>query len=353
MRKESLSFLEELVNAPSPSGYEQPAQRIVRDYVKQFADEVTTDVMGNVIAVLNPGGKPRVMLAGHCDEIGFMVRYITEQGFIYFGPIGGVDSHLVPGQKVYVQSAKGPILGVVGKKAIHLMEPDERKKVLQFHQQWIDIGAADRKDAEKRVSIGDAITFATRFERLHGDLAVARGFDDKMGSFVVVEALRLAAQKKLEAAVFAVSTVQEEIGSRGASTSAFSIDPDVGIAVDVTHGTDYPDADKKRFGETKLGGGPVLHRGANMNPVVTEHLIAAAKKARLEHQMVGIPGRSGTDAWAIQLVREGCASSIVSVPVRYMHTPIEVLDLRDLTASAKLLATFCGGLSADLDFVPK
>jgi len=353
MRKESLAFLEELVNAPSPSGFEQPAQAVVREYAAQHAHEVTTDVMGNVIAVVNPGGKPRVMLAGHCDEIGFMVRYITDQGFIHFAPIGGVDAHLVPGQKVHVHTAKGPVLGVVGKKAIHLMDPEERKKVLKFHQQWIDIGAADRKDAEKRVSVGDPVTFATDFDRLNGNIAVARGFDDKMGSFVVVEALRLAAQKKLKAAVFAVSTVQEEIGARGAHTSAFAIDPDVAIAVDVTHATDYPDADKKRFGDTKLGAGPVLHRGANMNPVVTERLIAAAKKARLAHQMIGIPGRSGTDAWAMQLVRGGVASSLVSVPLRYMHTPIEVLDLHDLEGAAKVLATFCADLSPETDFVPK
>ncbi|HUU55586.1 MAG TPA: M42 family metallopeptidase [Armatimonadota bacterium] len=353
MRRESLGFLEELVNAPSPSGFEQRAQSVVRDYVGTFAEEVTTDVMGNVIAVVNPGAKPRVMLAGHCDEIGFMVRYITDQGFIHFSPIGGVDAHLVPGQKVHVHTAKGPILGVVGKKAIHLMEPEERKKVLQFHQQWIDIGVPNRKEAEKRVSVGDPVTFAARFERLNGHIAVARGFDDKMGSFVVIEALRLAAQKKLTAAVFAVSTVQEEIGSRGAATSAFAIDPDVAIAVDVTHATDYPEADKKRFGETKLGGGPVLHRGANMNPVITERLTSAAKKARVGVQMIGVPGRSGTDAWAMQLVRGGVASSLVSVPLRYMHTPIEVLDMRDLEAAAKVLATFCADLSPDTDFVPR
>jgi endoglucanase len=282
-----------------------------------------------------------------------MVRYITDQGFIHFSPIGGVDAHLVPGQKVYVHGAKGPVLGVVGKKAIHLMEADERKKVLDFHQQWIDIGAADRSDAEKRVSVGDPATFATDFERLHGHIAVARGFDDKMGSFVVMEALRLIPRSELKAGVFAVSTVQEEIGLRGATTSAFSVDPDVAIAVDVTHATDYPDADKKRFGETKLGGGPVLHRGANMNPVVTERLLAASRKARIKHQMIGVPGASGTDAWAMQLVRGGVASSLVSVPLRYMHTPIEVLDLRDLQAAAKLLAGFCADLKPGADFIPE
>jgi putative aminopeptidase FrvX len=353
MRKESLAFLEQLVNAPSPSGFEQPAQRVVRDYMSQYADDVRTDVMGNVIAALNPDGKPRVMLAGHCDEIGFMVRYITDDGFLHFSPIGGVDAHLVPGQKVHVHTANGTILGVVGKKAIHLMEAEERKKVLQFHQQWIDVGAGSRRRAEKRVSVGDPVTFATTFDRLDGDICVARGFDDKMGSFVVAEALRLAAGAKLKAALFAVSTVQEEVGLRGASASAFSVEPDCAVAVDVTHGTDYPDADKKRFGDVKLGRGPVLHRGANMNPVVTQGLLQAAKKAGISHQMIGVPGASGTDAWAIQLARGGVATSVVSVPLRYMHTPIEVLHLRDLAAAAKLLAVYVTDLKPNVDFVPR
>lgn len=355
MRKESLAFLQELVNAPSPSGYEQPAQTVVREYLSAFADEVKTDVMGNVIAALNPSGHPRVMLAGHCDEIGFMVTHITDDGFINFSSIGGVDSHLVPGQKVYVHGAKGPVLGVVGKKAIHLMEAEERKKVLPLHQQWIDIGASDRKEAEKRVAVGDCATFAATFEHLSGDLAVAHGFDDKMGSFVVAEALRLLAEAKVKpkAALFAVSTVQEEIGLRGAATSAFSVAPDSAVAVDVTHGTDYPDADKKRYGEIKLGKGPVLHRGANMNPEVATRLVAAAKKARMGYQMVGVPGGSGTDAWAIQLARGGVATGLVSVPLRYMHTPIEVLNLKDLEAAAKLIAGFVADLTPKVSFIPK
>ncbi len=352
MREESLSFLQELVNAPSPSGFEQAAQRVVRDYVSQFTSDVRTDVMGNVIAALNPEGKPRVMLAGHCDEIGFMVRYINDQGFLHFSPIGGVDAHLVPGQKVHVHGRGGPVLGLVGKKAIHLMEPDERKKVLEFHQQWIDIGATDREQAEELVGVGDPITFAASFERLQGDCAVARGFDDKMGSFVVVEALRLAAGRKLSAALFAVSTVQEEIGLRGATTSAFSVGPDVAIAVDVTHGTDYPDAEKKRFGEVKLGGGPVLHRGANMNPVVAQRLMDAAKSKEMPYQMIGVPGASGTDAWTMQLSRGGVASGLVSVPLRYMHTPVEVLNLKDLEAAAELLAAFVTDLDQTVDLIP-
>jgi len=354
MRKESLMFLRELVNTPSPSGFEQPAQLLVREYLSQYADEVRVDVMGNVIAALNPDGHPRVMLAGHCDEIGFMVTHITDEGFINFSSIGGVDAHLVPGQKVHVHGAKGPVLGVVGKKAIHLMEVEERKKVLPLHQQWIDIGAVSRKRAEQRVAIGDCVTFATVFDRLDADTAVARGFDDKMGSFVVGEALRLAAlqKKKLKAALFAVSTVQEEVGLRGAATSAFSIAPDCAVAVDVTHATDYPDADKKRYGEIKLGKGPVLHRGANVNPQVANLLISATKKARITYQMVGVPGASGTDAWAIQLARGGVATGLLSVPLRYMHTPIEVLNLKDLEASAHLLAIFAASLKAGTSFIP-
>lgn len=352
MRKESLQFLQDLVNAPSPSGFEQPAQSVVRAYLAEVADEVTTDVMGNVIAVLNPKGSPRVMLAGHCDEIGFMVRYITDEGFIHFSPIGGVDAHLVPGQRVHIHGAKGPVLGVVGKKAIHLMREDERKKVLDFQQQWIDIGAPDRKRAEARVAVGDCITFAGEFAMLDGEMAVARGFDDKMGSFVVAEALRLVAQGKPKAALYAVSTVQEEIGLRGAATSAFSVAPDAAVAVDVGHGTDYPDADKKLAGEVKLGKGPILHRGANMNPVVAERLVAAAKKKEIPYQMVGVPGASGTDAWSIQLARGGIATGLVSVALRYMHTPVEVLHLGDLEAAARLLAAFVLDLKPGVSFVP-
>ncbi len=182
---------------------------------------------------------------------------------------------------------------------------------------------------------------------------MARGFDDKMGAFVVMEALRIASRRKLKCALVAVSTVQEEIGLRGATTSAFSVAPDVAVAVDVTHGTDQPDVDKKRFGEVKLGGGPVLHRGANMNAVVTERLVKAATTKKISYQMIGVPGASGTDAWTMQLSRGGVATGLVSVPLRYMHTPVEVLNLKDLTAAAELLAAFAAGLDEGVDFIPQ
>ena len=228
MRKESLEFLRKLMDVPSPSGFEQPAQRVFREYTAEFADEVETDVHGNTTAILNRDGKLRVMLAGHCDELGLMVNHIEDAGFIRFAAIGGIDQALLPGSRVVVHSKRGPVRGVIGKKPIHLLKPEERKKVLEIKRLWIDIGARNKADAGKVVEVGDPITMAGGFELLRNQLAVSRGFDDKIGSFVVAETVRLLSGGKLKAAVFGVSTVQEELGLRGAQTSAFGIDPHVG-----------------------------------------------------------------------------------------------------------------------------
>ncbi len=352
MRKESLALLRKMVETPSPSGFEQPVQRIVRAALKSIADEVKTDVHGNVIAALNPEGKPRVMLAGHCDEIGLMVTYVNEKGFVYFSAIGGVDANLLPGARLIVHGEKGPVLGVVGRKPIHLMSADDRKAGVKMESLFLDIGAKDKKDALKRVAVGDPITFERGLHLLPNDLAVSAGFDDKIGAFVVTETMRLLQRRSFKAAVFGVSTVQEEIGLRGARTSAFGIDPDVGIAIDVGHATDYPGADEKRTGEAALGKGPLLHRGANINPVVEKRLFAAAKKARVPHQVTAEPRGTGTDANAIQISRAGVAAGLVSIPNRYMHTPVEMISLRDLENAAKLLAEFICGLTERTSFIP-
>jgi len=353
MRKESLEFFASLVDTPSPSGFEQQAQALVREWMGKYADEVRTDVMGNVIGALNPSGRPRVMLAGHVDEIGFMIRYITDEGFLHFQPIGGVDPQLVPGQRVFIHSRTGPVLGVVGKKAIHLMEKAERKKVLEFHQQWIDIGAHGRQAAEKRVAVGDPVTVGVKFERLDRDIVTGRALDNKCGAFVVCEALRLLSRRKLDAAVCAVSTVQEELGRRGAATSAFGLEPEVGIAVDVDHATDFPDAEKKKIGERKLCAGPVLHRGAHLNPVLSEVVFEVAQQHNIPYQVTGIPSDTGTDASVMQLSRAGVATTVISVPLRYMHTPVEVISLSDLGNCAKLVAAVVAALKPDASFVPQ
>jgi putative aminopeptidase FrvX len=262
MRTESLDFLRQLIETPSPSGFEQPAQRLVRQYVAPWADEVRTDVHGNVIAVKNPDGYPRIMLAGHCDQIGMMIQHISDDGYLYFAAIGGIDAAVMAGIPVVVHGEGGPVPGVIGRKPIHLLKPEERDKSrLDLSEMFIDIGATDKANARTRVEVGDCATFNLKMDTLLNDLVAGPGFDDKVGSFVICEALRLIGSKKLTCAVYAVSTVQEELGLRGARTSAFGIDPQVGIAVDVTHGTDYPGCDCKKTGECKLGAGPTIARG--------------------------------------------------------------------------------------------
>jgi len=352
LRKKSLEFLKKILSSPSPSGYEQPAQKIWREYTGEFAD-VSTDSHGNTIGVVNPEGEPRLMFAGHCDEIGFMVIYIDDNGFIYFGPIGGFDETIVPGRRVIVHTADGPVPGVIGKAPIHLIKRDERGKGSKIEDVWIDIGAKDGKQAESLVSIGDPVTYAYDFMELKTGLAVARAFDDRIGSFIAAEVLRvLSKSKTLRASVHSVSTVQEELGLRGARTSAFGIDPEVGIAVEVTFATDQPGVEKKKVGDIKIGGGPVIARGPNINPRVFELLVETAEKKKIPYQVEGIPHATGTDANVIQITRAGVAAGLVSVPVRYMHTPVETLDLGDVEHAVRLMAGFAEALSPETDFTP-
>jgi tetrahedral aminopeptidase len=352
MQKSRIEFLRAMVEAPSPSGFEQPVQSIVRKDMSAFADEVRTDVMGNVIGTINAGGSPRVMLAGHCDEIGFMVRHISDEGYIFFSPIGGIDRQVMGAQRVIIHNKRGPVRGIFGRKAVHMLTDEERKSVPEFHQMWIDIGAKSKEEALKKVDMCDPITFAAGFELLGDDYCMARALDDKMGTFVVTEALRLLAKDKPKASVHAVSTVQEEIGLRGAITSSFGVEPQVGIAVDVGHAADYPGVDKIKVGDIKLGGGPILHRGANINPVVAQLLIDTAEAEKIPYQMLAAPAGTGTDANTMQVSRAGIATGLVGVPLRYMHTPGEILSLSDLENAAKLVAAFCRRLKPKMSFIP-
>jgi len=352
MKKESMAFLEELLSVPSPSGFEQPGQKVIRKYLAGVADDIKTDVHGNVIACLNPSAETRVMLAGHVDEIGLMVTHVSEKGYVHFAPIGGVDVALVPGTRVQIHTKKGDVLGVIGKKPIHHMDEEDRKRVPKMRDLWVDIGARDRKDAQKHVNIGDPITFAVGFDRLLNDLVIARGFDDRIGAFVVAETLRSLAGKKLPVALYSVSTVQEELGLRGARTSAYGIDPHAGIAVDVGFATDFPDADQKTYGEVYVGKGPIIARGANINPVLGKMIEDAADENKIPVQFAGEPRATGTDANAIQLNRAGAAAALVSVPNRYMHTPVEVVSLDDVSNAVKLLAATILSMKGEMDFTP-
>jgi endoglucanase len=340
-------FLTELLHARSPSGYEAEAQAVFDRHVKGHADLYEMDPMGNRIATLNPKGDPTVMLAGHMDELGLMIIFVNNDGFLYFDTIGGHDLSVISGRRVVIQTANGPVLGVTGKRAVHLMEDEDRKKVPKKHEMWIDIGAKSKAEALKRVAIGDVATYDHELQMLGGSLATARAFDNKVGAYVVGETLvRLAKEKKLAAKVVSVATAQEEIGVRGATTSAYAIHPHLAVAVDVGHATDHPDCDNRKYGETKLGGGPILCRGANINPEIFSRLQKAAEKLKIPYQVEADPRPTGTDARAIQMVRGGVATGLVSIPLRYMHTPSEVVDLKDVERCVQLLVEFVSGLKS-------
>jgi len=339
-------FLSDLLEARSPSGAEHTAQKVFDRYVKPAADAYARDALGNRIATLNPKGDPTLMLAGHMDELGFIITYVNKDGFIYFDTIGGHDRVMIPGRRVVIQTAHGPVSGVTGKRAIHLMDEGDRKKLPEIHEVWIDIGARSKKEALTRVSIGDTVTHESGFTLLHGSVGTARAFDNKVGAYIVGETLiRLASGRRKSAAkVVAVATAQEEIGVRGATASAYSVNPHIAIAVDVGHATDHPDCDHRKYGDTRLGGGPIICRGPNINPEVYDRLITAAKHLKLPYQLEADPRPTGTDARAIQVGRGGVATGLISVPLRYMHTPSEVVDLEDVEACVKLLVAFALGM---------
>ncbi len=339
-------FLAELLHARSPSGYEGEAQAVFDRHVKPASDSYAQDALGNRLATLNPSGDPVLMLAGHMDELGLIITFINKDGFIYFDTIGGHDLSVISGRRVIIQTASGPVKGVTGKRAIHLMDEEDRKKVPKKHEIWIDIGARSKKEVLERVSIGDVATYDHELELISGSIGTARAFDNKVGAYIVGETLiRLSKEKKkLGAKVVSVATAQEEIGVRGATTSAYSVNPHIAIAVDVGHATDHPDCDNRKYGETKLSGGPILCRGANINPKVFDRLLKAAKKLKIPYQIEADPRPTGTDARAIQMGRGGVATGLVSVPLRYMHTPSEVVDLEDVERCVQLLVEFSKSL---------
>ena len=355
MEKTSLEFLQKLVNTPSPSGFEAAGQRVWLEYARQFADETFTDAYGNAVAVLNKGGSPRVMLSGHADEIGLMVNFINADGFIYLRRIGGVDPAITKAQRVVIHSANGPVRGVVGTVAPHLQKGDGEPKPPKIHELYVDIGAKNKKDAETLVSVGDPITLADEFELLRGEIAIARGFDNRIGTFAAVETLRKLRQgkKKLAAEVCAVSNIQEEIGLFGARQIAYSLKPDVAVCVDVTHAIDVPGLSKEQHGDVRLGGGPSITRGGPNHPEVYSRLRAVAKKAKINLQLEAVSGTSGTDTDAIFWTRGGIPSALISLPNRYMHSPVEMIHLGDLEQISDLLMAFAASIQPGEQFKTK
>jgi len=353
IEKKSREFFYRLINTPSPSGYEEKVQRVVRDYVKDFADEVRTDVHGNVIVARNPGAPFRVMFAGHCDQIGLEVNYIDDDGFVYVLPLGGWDPQTLVGVRVTIWAKKGPIEGVIGRKAIHLLTEEERKRVPKVTDLWVDIGAKNKAEAEEVVRVGDAGTIPLDYRELLNNRVAAPATDDKSGVWVAMEALRRIDAEKLNVAVFAVSTVQEEVGLRGSRTSSFGLDPNVGIALDVTHATDTPTVDKKISGDVKLGAGPAVGKGPNMNMKLVDALLDVAEANSIPYQLCAENRITGTDAASIQVSRSGVATALISIPNRYMHTPVEIVSWDDMNAAADLLARYCESITPDVSYIPE
>ncbi len=355
MNRNSLAFLTRLLDSPGPSGFETAPARVWRDEATEFAAQVSTDVSGNSVATINPDSRPRVMLAGHIDEIGLMVVHVDDDGYLYFSTIGGWDPQVLVGQRVLVASKNKHVDGVIGKKAVHMLETEERDQVSKISSLWIDIGAKSKKDALRRIRVGDPAVLAVPTMRLPNGRLISRSIDNRIGAFVVLEALRILASRRPKTGVYAVATSQEEIGwsGGGARTSATRIDPDVAVVVDVCHATDHPDADKKKHGDFKLGGGPVISRGSAANPQVVEMLIKTAEAQRIPYSLAAAPSDTGTDADAIFSARQGIATGLVSIPNRYMHSPNEMVDMADVERAAKLLAAFARRVTGKTDFTPQ
>ncbi|UKK67543.1 M42 family metallopeptidase [Prevotella communis] len=331
-------FLKNILTIPAPSGYEEEFQNIFKEHIKKYVDRVETDNMGNIIAVREgPMGSPKIMLSAHCDEVGFLISNIDENGFLYVQEIGGIDTDLLPGRKVDIHTEKGKIAGIIGKKAIHLTRGEEKKK-LEVSDIWIDIAANSKENAEKRVQIGDFVTYAKDVVFYENGFLASPSTDDRIGVWTLLETAKMLAEQLLNCSVYFVSSCQEELGARGAKTAADYIHPDVGIAIDVTHATDYPTADTKVTGRINLGNGPVITMGPNINSWVCHQLKALAKDIPVQYEVIARP--TGTDANVMQLSSGGIKTALVSIPCRYMHTPYEMVSVDDARQTAQLLGQF-------------
>jgi putative aminopeptidase FrvX len=351
---DSLSFLKKLLDTPGPSGFEAAPAKVWRDYAKKFA-KVSGDVAGNSLAEVNGGGKPTIMLAGHIDEIGVIISYIDDQGYAYIQPIGGWDPQVLIGQRLRFIGRHGEVFGVVGKKPIHLIKLEEREKAAKFTEIWVDLGAKTKKEAEGMVLVGDAGVIDSRTMEFPNGRLVSRSIDDRIGAFVILEALRRYAEKPGSAKVVAVATTQEEIGYRGggAGVCANCIAPQMAIVVDVTFAIDHPGVEKKEYGDAAIEGGPVLTRGSIISPVVFGMLMKTAETRKIPFSLHAAGRETSTDADAIHIAREGVATGLVSVPNRYMHSPNELASLQDIDHAAELIAETCRVVTSKTDFTAR
>ncbi|WP_410767094.1 M42 family peptidase [Haloferax sp. DFSO60] len=341
-------FLESLLTTPSPSGYETDGQRVWVEYVSQFADDVTVDAYGNAVAVHEGSGDgPEIAFTGHADQIGYIVRDIDDNGFIRIGPIGGADRTVSKGQHVTVHSDDGDVPGVIGQTAIHLRDVG-KEEYDDLEEQFVDIGVTSEDEAGEYVEVGDPVTVEAQVRDLAGDRIAANGMDNRVGTWSAAEGLRAAVEADVDVTVYAVSTVQEEVGLQGAKMVGYDLNPDAMVAVDVTHATDNPDVPGKAKGPVELGEGPVVSRGTANHPNVVALARDAAEDAEIDVQLQAAGIRTGTDADAFYTSRSGIPSLNIGIPNRYMHTPVEVISTNDLDDVAALLGAMAS-LAGDID----
>jgi putative aminopeptidase FrvX len=340
-------LLDKLLRAPGPSGYEAQAATVWRE-AASFA-VLSTDGIGSSVARIGEAA-PLLAVIGHIDEIGLVIRHIDEKGILWFAPIGGWDPQILVGQRVEIQGPQGPVPGVVGRKPLHLLDAEQRKKVVEMKSLHIDIGAGDREQASQMVRVGDPVVIATEPLALAGGRLASRSMDNRLGAYAALEALRRCHERgSLEASFAAIAAVQEEIGLFGARTSTFAVQPDLAVVVDVTHATDAPGIDEKELGSHSLGSGPVIYRGATLSPKVFELLIEVAEEAGIEHTIGATGNSTSTDADAVQFARSGVPTGLISIPLRYMHSPVEMVEMDDVEATVELLVALAERLGPEAE----
>lgn len=337
--KTSIAFLESLLSQPSPVGFESTGQQIWVDYLKEAADEMIYDPYGSAAAKLAVNPKSiTVMLEAHCDEIGMMIRYIDDKGFIYITRLGGSDPSIARAKKVNIHTKKGIVRGIVGNTAIHIQDR-ENNKLPKWHELFIDIGAADREEAESMVSIGNTITYIEEPEFINDELITARGLDNRIGGFIIAETFNQLAKIKssLQVNVAIVNSVQEEIGGYGAKMMTSRIQPDIAIVTDVTHATDTPGINHKEHGLITLGKGAAVAHGAANHPNFVSHIVSVAEMNKIDIQHESTSIRTGTDTDSIYHQNGGIPSALISLPLRYMHSPVEIASLKDVNSVIDLM----------------
>lgn len=355
LNPEAIAFLKRLLDVPGPSGFETLAGRSWRTEAETFADRVSIDVAGNCMAEINPHGSPTILIDGHIDEIGVIVQYVDDDGFIYISPIGGWDPQVLVGQRIRFIAAGGDVIGVVGRKPVHLMKDVDREPAVKMTELWVDIGARNRSEVEARLSVGDPGVIDSRTHDFPGNRIVSRSIDDRIGAFAALEALRRYAANPGTARVVAAATTQEEIAwhGGGAIVATNAIRPTMAIVVDVTHASDSPNMEKKEIGDHRLGGGPVLCRGALLSPVAFELLRAAARARNIPFSVHAVGRETATNADAIHIAQDGVATALVAIPNRYMHSPNEMVSLDDVDHTAELIAEVCRMVDDKTDFTAR